>query len=291
MLSELAAGRLGDQQQGVGLALQRQRPLALEAAGDDDPRRRDVGGEQLAPRPRSAARRPPAPAAPRRLGSSRGELGEAPRPAAAGRARSCRSARCRRARRARGRAARRAGRVRGAEQLGVPAVADQQRVGDAAPRAGPSAAGSETQTTASAGRRASGAPAARRAGAGRAVGNGGRSGSKVQASRTSATQATPRRCSASPTACADSGGEVVITQSNGACAVERAGARERANGTQASASGSGTTQLAERMRPARVGVGVEQRVDAVGAAQPRAPELRVGRPLDDVESSSSGSAP
>ena len=103
------------------------------------------------------------------------------------------------------------------------------------------AAGSETHTTTSA------PPSTRRSIRSSRrrwarVGNGGRSGSNVQASRTSATQATPRRRSATPTECADSGGEVVITQSKGVCRwSERA--RRLANGVQASASGSGTISL------------------------------------------------
>ena len=74
------------------------------------------------------------------------------------------------------------------------------------------------------------------------MGKGGRSGSKVQASRRSATQGTPRRRSARPTAWTDSGGELVITQSNRSRRFSRS-ARRRANGAQAATSGSGTITL------------------------------------------------
>ena len=46
-VEQLGALRLGDQKERVGLALQRQCPLALEAAHVDDPRRCDVGGDQF----------------------------------------------------------------------------------------------------------------------------------------------------------------------------------------------------------------------------------------------------
>ncbi len=58
----------------------------------------------------------------------------------------------------------------------------------------------------------------------------------------SATQGTPRRRNAWPIVCADSGGDVVSTQSNG-CSRWAANAARRANGVQATASGSGTISL------------------------------------------------
>ena len=91
-------------------------------------------------------------------------------------------------------------------------------------------------------RRASGARGAGRAPRCAAVGNSGRIGSNVHASRRSATQGTPRRWSAIPTAWADSGGELVITQSKRRSRCSRS-ARERANGAQAATSASGTKTL------------------------------------------------
>ena len=108
-------------------------------------------------------------------------------------------------------------------------------------------------------------------------GTRGRSGSKVQPSRTSASHGTPRRASARPTRCTDSGGELVITQSNRPRRRSRS-AVMRANGAHATASGSGTISLRERVRPAAVGVGVEQGVDPVPAVQARADELQVAGP-------------
>ena len=93
----------------------------------------------------------------------------------------------------------------------------------------------------------------------------------------SATQGTPRRCSARPTACADSGGEVVSTQSKRSRRWAASAAR-RANGAQATRERLRHDQLAQRVRLAGVAVGVEQRVDPVVAGQPRPPGLQVEGP-------------
>ena len=98
----------------------------------------------------------------------------------------------------------------------------------------------------------------------------------------SATQGTPRRWSAIPTAWADSGGEVVITQSKRRSRCSRS-ARERANGTQAATSASGTkTLLSGCGRPLYVGESNIAPTVSL-AREPGAPALRVGGPLDVVE--------
>ena len=140
------------------------------------------------------------------------------------------------------------------------------------------AAGSDTQTTTSA------PPSQRRSRRRRArrwarVGNSGRRGSKVQASRTSATQGTPRLRSAIPTAWADSGGEVVITQSNGR---RRWSAERLAPGEWRPRQGErlGHDHPAEEVGASRVGVGVEHGVHGVLAGPPRAPQVGVGGAVD-----------
>ena len=228
MLSSCERVGWATQQQRVGLALQRQRALALEAAGDARSAPATRRSRTAPPRRRSAGRRSPARAWPRRRG-----------------------------RRGRARASALDQRPRIAAVAAEAAGVDDRRAGTGragrcgvgrrpAPAPGPSRSGSaagsaiprrrevrrpparETQTTASAApsqRRSSRASSRRWA----AVGKSGRSDSNVHASRTSATHGTPRRCSARPTACADSGGEVVITQSKRALATQpqRPRARER----------------------------------------------------------------
>ena len=152
---------------------------------------------------------------------------------------------------ARGRAARdgRGRRAAAGADLGVPAVRDQQRLGDPArAQVGGGRLGDADDGVGGA------EAAALHALVEAALERGrerGRSGSKVQASRTSATHGTPRRCSARPTEWADSGGEVVITQSKRSLAVQRAARARRANGAQASGQRLGHDHLAERVRACR----------------------------------------
>ena len=184
----------------------------------------------------------------------------------AGRARSCRSGPCRRARPASG--------------SRMPAPSRRRRwarSGRGPSRSGPargsipsrsrrsSAAGRLTQTTASAApsQRRSSRSSRRRWSAG-GEGRADRLEGPGVAEVGDPGDAAPR--SARPTAWTDSGGELVITQSNRSRRFSRS-ARRRANGAQATTSGSGHDHPAERVRPARVGVGVEQRVDPVVAVQ------------------------
>ena len=164
--------------------------------------------------------------------------------------------------------------VGGLEKLGVGTVADQDRIGDAALAQVLRRRARTTQTTTSA------APSVRRSSRSSrrlcaAVGNGGRSGSKVQ--RVADV--------------GDPGGAPALKRSahrvrrlgrrgrddavEGLGAVKGAGAvpRERRPGE---GERLGDDHLAERVRLARVRVGVVERADVVAAAQLRSPELRVG---------------
>ena len=122
---------------------------------------------------------------------------------------------------------------------------------------------------------ASGVRGARRGGAGARWERAG--GSARTSRRRGGRRPRGRRAarSARPTAWADSGGELVITQSNRSRRFSRsarAAGERRPGGDQR----LGHDHPAERVRPARVGVGVEQGVDPIVAVQAGAQALQVG---------------